>query len=370
MFIDAMGLILADHKRIHLGELSRPRALAAIPFGGRYRIIDFMLSNMVNSGVNQIGIITFNKYRSLMDHLGTGSSWDLDRKKPGLTILPPYLTSENAGHGVEGDDLASLLDFFRSNRQKYVIISNSNVIINTTFNELVNKHEESGADMTVLFNRDGMRHGSPCVIFDVDRRGMVRDVLINPDKAQSNRRSLGVIVLDRQLVIDIINESMARGELDFNIETLLRKYDRYRIRGFEYKGLVLRINSVQSYFESTMQLMNDKVRKELFWSGLPVYTKVKDEAPSLYLDDNTVNNSIIADGCKVLGSVTNSLLFRGSTVSKRSVIKNSIIFQNVYISEGCELENVIIDKDCVIRPGVKLVGQADYPVVIGKKAIV
>ncbi len=370
MFIDAMGLILADHKRIHLGELSRPRALAAIPFAGRYRIIDFMLSNMVNSGINQIGVATLHKYRSLMDHIGTGSSWDLDRKKPGLTILPPYLTSETVGNSGEGDDLSSLLDFFRNSRQKYVIIANSNVIFNTTFNELVSKHEESGADMTVLYNRDGLRHGPPCVIFDVDRRGMVRDMLINPDKPQSNRRSLGVIVLDRQLVIDILNESIARGELEFSIESLLRKYDRFRIRGFEYKGLVLRVNSIQSYFDSTMQLMSDKVRKELFWSGLPVYTKVKDEAPALYLDDCAVANSIVSDGCRILGTVNNSLLFRGITVSSKAVVKNSIIFQNVYISEGCELENVIIDKDCVIRPGVKLVGQADYPVVIGKGAIV
>jgi len=370
MFIDAMGLILADHKRIHLGELSRPRALAAIPFGGRYRIIDFMLSNMVNSGINRIGVIAINKYKSLMDHVGTGSSWDLDRKKPGLNLLSPYLTSENVGRGGEADDLSGLLDFFRASTQKYVIVANSNVICNMTFNDLVAKHEDTGADMTVLYNRDGLRNGSPSVIFDVDRRGLVRDMLVDPEKPQSNRRSLGLVVLDRQLIMDIISESISRGELEFSVESLMKKYDRYRIRGFEYKGLILRINSVQSYFESTMQLMNEKVRKEIFWSGLPVYTKVKDEAPTLFLDDNVVSNSIIADGCMIYGTVTNSMIFRGSTVSKRAVVKNSIIFQNVHISENCELENVIIDKDCVIRPGIKLVGQADYPVVIGKGAIV
>ncbi len=370
MFIDAMGLILADHKRIQLGELSRPRALAAIPFGGRYRIIDFMLSNLVNSGINRIGLITMNKYKSLMDHIGTGSSWDLDRKKPGLNLLPPYLTSEHIGHGVEGDDLTGLLDFFRASTERYVIVTNSNIIFNTTFNELIAKHESSGADMTVMYNRDGLKSGSPSVIIDTDRRGIVRDVMLNPEKATSNRRSLGLVVLERELLIDIINQQVAHAEFEFSVEMLLRKYDRLRIQGYEYKGLCLRINSIQSYFESTMQLMNEKVRKELFWSGLPVYTKVKDEAPTLFLNDNTVSNSIIADGCRISGTVANSMIFRGVTVSKKAVVRNSIIFQNVHISEGCELENVIIDKNCVIRPGIKLVGQADYPVVIGKGAIV
>ena len=146
MFINAMGLILADHKRIQLGELSRPRALAAIPFGGRYRIIDFMLSNMVNSGINSIGVIALSKYKSLMDHLGTGSSWDLDRKKQGLNILPPYINSVNVDKGGEIDDLTGLLDFFRANKHKYVVIADSNIVFNDTFNDFITQHEESGAD--------------------------------------------------------------------------------------------------------------------------------------------------------------------------------------------------------------------------------
>jgi glucose-1-phosphate adenylyltransferase len=370
MFINAMGLILADNKKIHLGELSRPRALAAMPFAGRYRIIDFMLSNMVNSGMTSIGVAAMTKYKSLMDHIGTGSSWDLDRKKQGLSLLPPYINSANTDRAGDADDLSGLLNFFQAGKAKYVIVANSNIVFNTTFIELVTRHEETAADMTVLYNRDGIRFGSPSVILDIDRRGLVRDVMTNPAKPSSTRCSMGVVILDRELLIDLISESIARGENDFSVENLIKRYEQFKIRGLEYKGVTLRINSVPTYFNNTMRILEEGVRKELFNEDLPVYTKVKDEAPTLYEESNQVSNSVISDGCHIYGQVTDSLLFRGVTVSKHAIIKNSIIMQNVHVSEGVELENVIIDKNCVIRPGIKLLGQADYPVVIGKGAIV
>ena len=370
MFINAMGLILADHKKIQLGELSRPRALAAIPFGGRYRIIDFMLSNMVNSGINQIGVIALSKYKSLMDHLGTGSSWDLDRKQPGLNLLPPYINSVNVDKGGDIDDLTGLLDFFRANPHKYVIVANSNVVFNATFDDFVSRHEDSGADISVLYNRDSIKYGSPSLILDLDRRGYLRDLMLDPPKPGTTRCSLGVVVLDRELLIDLVSESIARGDHDFSIEGLLKRFDQYRVRGFEYKGQLLRINSIPTYFASTMRLLEDNIRSELFGSDLPVYTKVKDEAPTLYGEGNVVSNSVISDGCLITGEVSDSMLFRGVTISRHSVIKNCIIMQDVYVSEGVELENVILDKNCVIRPGIKLVGQQEYPVVIGKGAIV
>jgi glucose-1-phosphate adenylyltransferase len=195
-------------------------------------------------------------------------------------------------------------------------------------------------------------------------------MMVNPAKPNTTRCSMGVMVLDRQLLIDLVSESIARGEHDFSIEYLLKKFDKYKIKGFEYKGLTLRINSIPTYFTSTMRLLEEEVQQELFWSGLPVYTKVKDEAPSLYDTENDVSNSVISDGCSIMGTVTDSMLFRGVTISRLAKIKNCIIMQDVHISEAVELENVIIDKNCVIRPGIKLLGQPDYPVVIGKGAIV
>lgn len=369
MFIDAMGLILADNNKISLGELSKPRALAAVPFGGRYRIIDYILSDMVNSGIKSVGILTLNKYKSLMDHLGTGSSWDLDRKNYGLHILPPYVNSE--ANGMEdAEELAGILDYIRSNRSSYVIISDTNMVLNTTFNDFVEKHEQSGADISVMYNRDGTKYGVPNYIFDVDRKGYIKDILQNPEKTSSNRSSLGIIVLRRELLIDLIADMIARGERSFGVHAIIKKYESLRVKAYEYKGLVFRINNVQTYFNSSMLLLDNQIRADLFWNGMPIYTKVKDEAPALYFEGSSVSNSILSDGCRITGHVENSMLFRGVTVSKNTKIKNCVIMQDVHISENCELENVILDKNSVIRPGIKLVGHKDYPVVIGKGAIV
>jgi glucose-1-phosphate adenylyltransferase len=370
MILNTMGLILADHRRIQLGELTRPRALAAVPFGGRYRIIDFMLSNMVNSGLTTVGVIAMNKYKSLMDHLGTGSDWDLDRKRKGLYILPPYINSSNIDNTCEVDDLTGLLDLFRGNFHKYVIIANSNVIFNSRLDDLVNRHEENGDDIGVLYDRDGTASGSPSTVLKMDSEGIVTDVMNDPHKVSSKFCSLGVIVISRELLIDLVSEAISRDERDFSVGGLLKMHRHLRIRGHEYEKLVLRINSIPTYFASSMRLLEPDVRRELFGSGLPVYTKVKDEAPTLYTAGNTVSNCLISDGCQIMGSAADSVIFRGVTVSRQAVVKNCVLMQDSLVSEGVELENVILDKNCVIRPGIKLVGQRDYPVVIGKGAIV
>lgn len=372
MFIDAMGLILADNTNIRLGELTRPRALAAVPFAGRYRIIDFMLSNMVNSGVTLVGVLTSNKYKSLMDHLGNGAAWDLSRKRKGLFILPPFITSENYGCGGTGDidGLSGILDFFRGNTFKYIIVAGSNAVLNTTFNDMVEEHEQSGADISVLFNHDGVEGNEDAVILETDRKNWIKNIYRNPAKPISNKASIGVFVMRRELMIDLITDAISRGEHDFTLDILIKKREKLKLRGFEFKGVTLRINSVKDYFQSTMKLFDENVRKELFMSEQRIFTKVKDEAPSLYNDTCEVSDSLISDGCRILGTVTDSMLFRGVTISKRAVVKNCIIMQNVHVSEDCRLENVIIDKNSILRPGVNLIGQADYPVVIGKGAIV
>ncbi len=368
MFLNAMGLILADHNRIQLSDLSRPRALAAIPFAGRYRIIDFMLSNMVNSGITSVGVIAMHKYKSLMDHLGTGSSWDLDRKNKGLSLLPPFIYSDN--DGGEADSLSGLLDFIRMHRRRYVIIANSNVVFNATFHDLVKQHQANEADISVLYNRDGMAYGAPSAILSTDRKGWVKDVLFNPPKPPSRKNTIGVMVIERERLMDLVHEDVARGNYDFSIDSLIRRHDELKILAVEYKGVLLRINSIETYFSSTMALFDEAIRQDLFWSGLPVYTKIKDEAPARYGLENQVENSLISDGCLIQGTVINSLLFRGVTVAKHAVVENSIVMQDSYVSEGVTLEQVILDKNCFIRPGIKLVGQKEFPVVIGKGAVV
>ena len=220
-----MGLILADNKKISLGELSTPRALSAMPFGGRYRIIDFMLSDMVNSGIKNVGLLTYNKYKSLMDHTGTGAAWSLDRKNDGLHILPPYVNSE-ASSTISDEELTGVMDFLRQSRSTYVIVAGSNIILNTTFDDFIRSHEASGADISVMYNRDGTKYGNPSYILDIDEDGFVRDMLFNPPKAASSKCSLGILCLRRDLLIDIIAKQMAHGTTHFGKGLRLRVFGR------------------------------------------------------------------------------------------------------------------------------------------------
>ncbi len=367
MIKDVAGLIIADDRNIQLGELSKPRALSAMPYAGRYRIIDFMLSNMVNSGIRTVGVSTFNKYKSLMDHLGSGDAWDLDRKSQGLYFLTPGLFYDYLGMS---DDLVGMVEFYRELKQKYVIVAGSNFVMSTTFVQLMQYHVEKKADITFVYNRDSAKEGEAGCILDMTRSGKVKTVYENPMSPVSNRGLINLMIMERELFVNILGEAVARNEKTWNFANFARLCDRFNVYAMEYKGLVLRINSIQEYFDATMALLDQKKNQELFWSGEPVYTKVKDEAPSFYSDGCIVENCIISDGCTIQGSVSNSMLFRGVTVSGQAKLKNCIILQDTYISEACELENVIIDKDCIIRPGTRLIGQEGYPVVIGKGAVV
>lgn len=367
MFIDAAGLIFSDDRRIHLGDLTQPRALAAVPFGGRYRVIDFMLSNMVNSGITRIGVSTFNRYKSLMDHLGTGAAWDLDRKTQGLSILPPYLTTDTYSGAY---DLSGIINFYRSCKNKYIVVSGSSSIFNMQLNDFVEEHEKTGADITVLYNKETEAVASPNWVLEFDRRNRLQGILLDPDLPGVKRCFLGVMVLERELFLNILADCLSRGINDVDFLTFMQMRDQLLIRGYECKNMVLRIHSVQTYFTSTMKSLSTAGRKAIFWGEKPVYTKVKDESPTYYSPTSVVNTCLVSDGCMIDGDLQNTLLFRGVTIGKGAKLKNCVIFQNSVISEGCELENCIVDKDAHIRPGVKLIGQEAYPVVIGKGAIV
>lgn len=369
MFKNVVGLVIADDRRLQLGDLTKPRALSAVPFGGRYRIIDFALSNMVNSGIKTIGVSTFNKYKSLMDHIGSGSAWDLDRKTQGLYFLTPHVLSESYNMS-SADDMSGLISFYRDLRQKYIIIAQSDAVMTTTFNEMLEYHIAKNADITVMYNKDSEKANASSYILDMTRTGKVKTVYENPLNPVSNRKTLGVMIMEKELFVNVLADGVSQGVKIWDFGFFLKHCDRLNIFGYEYKGLALRITSIPEYFDATMQLLDAEARRALFWSERPVFTKVKDEAPTQYSASCIVKNSVISDGCMIQGSVEDSVVFRGVTVSGQSKLKNCIVLQDSFISESCELENVIIDKDCLIRPGIKLIGQKEYPVVIGKGSVV
>ncbi|MDO5734216.1 MAG: glucose-1-phosphate adenylyltransferase subunit GlgD [Eubacteriales bacterium] len=369
MFIDAMGLILADHTRANLGDLEEPRSLAAVPFAGRYRIIDFTLSSLVNSGVKNVGVVANHKYRSLMDHLGTGAYWDLDRMQQGLSILPPFLISHHQDE-QEGD-LVGLYDFVRDATQNYVVICESNQVMNIDFGPYVQAAKASGAKMTILYNQDGNKSGQPYFLLGLDEDNYVNDLFLSPRELPTTNTALGIMILERDFLIQHLELEVARGRNKLSVENLLRLYEEEQIFALEYSGMILRINSLATYFQASQRFLEMDIF-DLFFNqeDRPIYTKVKNEAPAMYLTGNKVVNSLLSDGCSVAGEVKDSIIFRGVQVGRHAVLDNCIIGQDCVISEGAELSYVILDKDTVIRPGVKLVGQPDYPVVIGKGVIV
>lgn len=368
MLLDLMGIILADNHRIRLGELMEPRALAAVPFGGRYRIIDTMLSSMANSGIKHIGVVAETKYSSLMDHIGTGSHWDLDRLQQGLRIIPPY-TQSDFFRNPTPQDLTGVYDFIKRSVHHNVMIAECNMVANIDFTDFVNTHLESDADMTVMYNEDSDKF-TPAFVNLEFKRNVLSDVLIDPEKPKSKNSSLGICVLSRELILDILSQSIARGDTDFSVEYLLSKYKQLKIKGYKYTDLVLRIHSTASYFSSSMRLLNKDVLHQIYKSEQRINTKVKNEAPARYFSGNSISNSLISDGCDIRGTVENSIIFRGVGVSRHAKVKNSIIMQDTQIMDGAELNNVIIDKDTVVRAGVRLQGSPNYPVIIGKGVIV
>lgn len=368
MLSNAMGLILADHDRVQLGDLSKPRALAAIPFGGRYRIIDFMLSSMVNSGVKNVGILAQQKYRSLLDHTQTGASWDLDRMSQGLSILPPYINSSYFDR--ESGDLSGLYDFVAWSKQKYVILADSNIIVNIDFEEVIAQHEAKKADMSILYNQDGQRFGAPRFSLELER-GRLKDFLVDAADPGTTRSAIGIMIMERELLLTILSQAMARGQNNFSIEILLKMHEKYQIRGIEYKDICLRINDIASYFKNSMRLLEREVRDHFFNTPeRPIYTKVKNEAPAMYAQGSFLSNSLLSDGCEVYGACKDSVIFRGVRISRKAKVEHCILSQDAIVGEGAELTHVILDKGAAVRPGVRLQGQADFPVVIGKGAIV
>lgn len=368
MLVNAMGLILADNQRVKLGPLSEPRALSAMPFGGRFRIIDFLLSNMVNSGIKRVGVIALTRYKSLMDHLGTGASWDLDRMNQGLFLLPPYINPLT--RSSERSDLSSIIDYIETGFQDYVVITDCNLIMNTLYNEILDQHIESGADISAMYNRDNLKYGLPNISLTLDDKEHVVDVLVDSLTPPSEISAVNVAVIKRDLLLSLLKEARSRGVTDFNFIRLLEYYKQLNVKAWEHKGGIFRINSMANYFKASMSLFDDDLRHELFSELTPVYTKVKNKPPCLVEPGSRVKNVLASDGCIIQGDVENCVLFRGVSVGKGAKLRNSVIFQDTQISNDANLNHVVIDKDSVVKMGVRLLGHPGFPVVIGKGSIV
>lgn len=371
---NTMGLILTGWKKPELKELSYIRSVSAIPVGGKYRAIDFVLSNMVNSGIKNVGVLTQYSFRSLMDHLGSGKEWDLDRRYDGLFIFPPSLSGDDSGwYRGSADAIYNNLSFLKRSNEDYVIISQGNGIFKMQMDGMLEFHKSKNADITLAYRKMydyDPEELSKIGIINIDQDGRVTDLQEKPLHPASGLGSIGMYMIKRTLLISLLEECMAHGEYDLVKDILIKKLDKIRVYGYEFKGYWRNINSVKSYFRYSMEMLDPEIRKELFIDNGKIYTKVKDEAPAKYNEEAEASNSIVADGCFIEGKVENSVLFRGVTVGKGAVVRNSIAMQGSVVESGASIDYVILDKNVVITKGKYLKGDADWPVVVGKNSVV
>lgn len=373
MIKDVFGLIFAGEENYNLRELVLARSIAALPVGGRYRVIDFHLSNLVNSGIRNVGIITQKSYQSLMDHVGSGKEWDLSRKTDGLFILPPFDYAENTGiyRGV-ADAIKSNLSYIRRAPQPYCLLSGSSSVFTATYNQMFRRHMETQADITMLYsteknNENRERHRELRLM--TDENGWVTDMEFDFRYSRSEKISMDVFLIHKSLLEYIIDRSVAQGHYDFIGGALMRNVKNLRILAMEHTGYVGRLDSVNAYYDLNLDMLREEVQKDLFYTGQPVYTKVKDEAPVKYGSHARVSNSLLANGCIIDGTVEDSMLFRGVRIAKGTKVKGCIIMQDCEIDKNCVLENVITDKDCRIREGRTLIGDVNYPTIIRKGSV-
>ncbi len=369
---DLHGLIFAYNTNTRLKELTEHRTVSSIPFGGRYRIIDFMLSNMVNAGVTDVGVIMRDSYQSLLDHLGSGKDWDLARKRGGLRLLPPFgLPSVHGPAFFRGqmEALACVSDYLSHIRQEYVCIANGDIVVNLPLESVLDQHLRTGADVTCVCTPHPISEPGTATYVSLGKSNIVTDVVVGRPEVNSYE-TLGVYIMSKKFLESVTAYCHGHNLYDFERDVLQRMRDQITIYAFPFEGYVAHLQSTAQYFKHSMDLLSPEVRSSLFLRSRPIKTKVRDETSAYYGPDSSVSNSVLADGCIVEGTVENSILFRGVRVEQGAVVKNSILLQDTMVSADAQLNYAICDKNVNIHKGRILMGHDSYPIAISKNTSV
>ena len=370
----AVGLIFSNIHDTSVPELTRRRTIGSVPFAGKFRLIDFTVSSMVNSGITKIGVVTHNNYQSLIDHLGNGKDWDLARRSGGLKILPPFISSHdnaaaNKFYTSRLEALMGTVSFLSRCREDYIVMSDCDVICNIDLNDVIEKHAETAADITFVTKvgeLTGVGMDETLVQLKADESGRVADVTLDKLDGKSELY-INIMVMKRQYLLDVVENAIAHGHHSFLHDIIMHNVDKAKYMTYRYDGFYAHIGSMASYFACSMKLLETDARERLFGiKNRPVLTKVRNSAPTRYCNGAKVTNSVIAEGCVIEGTVENSIIFRGVKVGKGAVIKNSILFQDTYVCPGANLNCVITDKNVVIKDGRVLSGHESMPFYIGK----
>ena len=362
------GIIFSYEKHDELRELTEARMPASVPFAGRYRLIDFILSSMVNAGVTDVGVVLEGNYQSLLDHLGSGKDWDLSRSHGGLRLLPPFASEQVRGTGgIRGkmEALAGVRSYLEGIRQSHVVLADSDLVINIPLQDVYQAHLSSGADITAVCtsNVDGP---GDVTYFRLGEDGRINEVLYPLNDPAGCHRSLEIYILSKQLLLELVDECISHDRVSFRGAVLQAKADSLHLQSYVWDGFAAQVRTLKGYYMRSMEMLNPSIRREVFPAARPIFTKERSEA-STYVDPAGVCcNCLVADGCTIEGTVENSILFRGVSVAKGAEVKDCILMQDVTVSRDAVLRHVIADKNVIVKDSRTLMGHENYPMTIAK----
>lgn len=369
---NTLGILFPNFCDNLVPDLVKNRTMGSIPFAGRYHMIDFALSGMVNAGVTNVSVIVKRNYRSLMEHLGNGREWDLSRKSGGLNLVPPYAQSNGKVYHGRIEALHSILDYLQAAKEKYVVISDCNIAANLDYAHLIETHRADGADVTMVYERaainDSIRNDN--FTLTMDENGRVQELLANDYREGEQNLFMNTLIFGRELLISMVKEAMSRGYVYLERDMLARRLPVLNVRGYQYSGYRARICDMKSYFFENLRLIDPANLSALFSKESPVYTKVRDAVPVRYAMDAKVKNSLVADGCIIEGEVENCVLFRGVKVSKGAVLKNCVLMKDTVVEENARMQYVLTDRNATITANTEISGSDTYPFYVDKGATV
>ena len=373
----AMGIIFPNSYDSFVPELVTERLMASIPFASRYRMIDFVLSNMVNSGIDNISVIVRQNYHSLMDHLGSGREWDLTRKNGGLNIVPPFAERNVKSYMGRVDALCSILNFLKAQKEKYVVMADANIASSFDFEALVRAHIAGDADITIAYNEGYIAdrlvksenlNKEQYYTYKIAEDGRITDIEINSKDTGLKNMAMNTYVIERTKLIEIVTNAYERGAKRLERDILIPHLSELKVYAFKYEGYVARITDIKTYYDENMKLLDDANLDALFANS--VYTKIRDDNPTRYVAGATAKNVMVADGCVIEGEIEDSILFRGVVVEKGAKVKGCILMQDTVVKAGASVENIITDKQVTIGEGKTLKGEVSYPMYIAKNQTV
>ena len=367
---NVLGLIFASMHDETVIDLTKKRTMGSIPFGGRYRLIDFPLSNMVNSGIKEVGVITKSNYGSLLDHLGSGREWDLSRKNGGLHLLPPFSHVDSGIYRGRLEALNGVWEFVEHSSADYVVMSDCDIVTTIDYRDVVDFHVENGADITVVTGKSfyDRSKGQSASVIGTDENGRITDVMVDPQISGECSISLDMFVVSKKFLRQIVVSSASRSQYSFTKDILQACKDEYKFMSYEHKGYFSKIDTMIGYYEANMALLDTENRNNLFIKSAPIYTKIRDNGPVRFGLESNIKNSLIADGCVIEGKVENCVLCRGVKIGKDAVVKDCVLMQDTVVGNKCSINSVITDKNVEIGEGKVLTGASSYPLYIGKRA--